>query len=85
MAVKVLKLYSVQIWDGGSHQNHEFYLTSKEEADRWLAANNCDWVSEETIEVFDTIEDWQDWSKGNNIKEQALAKLTPEERKVLGF
>ena len=84
MAVKILKLYSVQVWDGGDRHNHKFYLTSKEEADRWLAANTYDGVYEKTVEIFDTIEDWKDWSKGK-VKEQALAKLTPEERRALGF
>lgn len=84
MAVKILKLYDVLVWDGGERHNHKFYLTNKEEADRWLAVNTYDSVYEKTIEIFDTVEDWMDWSKGK-IKEQALAKLTPEERRALGY
>lgn len=82
--MQVLKLYSVCVWDGGDRQNHKFYLTSKEEADKYLANHRFDCVNERTFEIFDTVDEWKDWSAGK-VKEQALAKLTLEERRALGY
>ena len=82
--MQILKLYSVQVWDGGDRHNHKFYLTSKEEADKYLKGNTYDAVYETTLEVFDTLDEWNDWNKGK-VKERALAKLTAEERRALGF
>ena len=82
--MQILKLYDVLVWDGGDRHNHKFYLTSEEEAQRYLKANTYDAVYERTIEIFDTLEEWNDWNQGK-IKERALAKLTAEERRALGF
>lgn len=82
--MQILKLYDVQVWDGGDRHNHKFYLTSKEEADKYKQANKYDEVYETTLETFDTIEEWKEWQSGK-VKERALAKLTAEERRALGF
>jgi len=82
--MQVLKMWSVCVWDGGDRQNHRFYLSNKDEADRYLKGNTMDCVREQTVEVFDTIEEWRDWNEGK-VKERALSKLTAEERRALGF
>ncbi len=82
--MQVLKLYSVQVWDGGDRHNHKFYLTSKSEADKYKAANTYDAIYEKEIEIFDTLDEWKDWNAGK-VKERALSKLTAEERRSLGF
>ena len=82
--MKVLNLWSVQVWDGGDRHNHKFYLTSKEEAEKYKAANKYDEIYEKQIEIFDTLEEWADWNTGK-VKERALSKLTAEERRALGF
>lgn len=82
--MQVLKLYSVQVWDGGDRQNHKFYLSDKAEADKYLQGNSYDAVREVTLEIFDTLDEWKDWNTGK-VKERALAKLTTEERRALGY
>lgn len=82
--MQVLKLYSVQTWDGGDRHNHKFYLTNKAEADRYMKDNKFDAVFEQTFEIFDTLEEWREWDTGK-VKERALSKLTAEERRALGF
>ncbi len=82
--MQILKLYDVQSWDGGDRHNHKFYLTSKAEADKYMLGNKYDAVYEKTIEVFDTLEEWKEWNTGK-VKERALSKLTPEERRALGY
>jgi len=82
--MQVLKLYSVQVWDGGSMHKHKFYLTSKAEADRYLKDNKYDMVNDVDLEIFDTLEEWKEWKSGK-VKERALSKLTVEERRALGF
>ena len=39
----------------------------------------------ETIMIFETLQEYLDAKSEQQIKAAALAKLTPEERKVLGF
>ena len=82
--MKVIKLYSIQSWDGGDRHNHKFYLTSKKEADKWHKKNTYDAVREVEIEIFDTLEEWEEWEEGN-LRERALSKLTEAERRALGF
>ena len=82
--MQVLKLYSVQVWDGGDRCDHKFYLTSKEEAEKYKAKNKYDNIAEVNLEIFDTLEEWADWNTGK-VRDRALAKLTPEERRALGY
>lgn len=82
--MQILKLYSVQEWDGGDRHNHKFYLTSKDEADLYLKDHKFDAVFKQTFEIFDTLAEYQEWKSGK-VKDRALAKLTPEERRALGF
>ncbi len=82
--MQVLNLFSVCVWDGGDRHNHKFYLTDKAEADKYLEKNTYDSVHPVEIVTFDTLEEWTEWNTGK-VKERALAKLTAEERKALGF
>ena len=82
--MQVLKLYSVRVWDGSDRHNHKFFLTSKEEADRYIKDNTYDAVFEQTFEIFDTLDEWKEWNTGK-VKERALSKLTAEERRALGY
>lgn len=82
--MKTMVVYSIRVWDGGDRCNHRFYLASKEEAEKWVKENNFDSYWEEVITVYDTIEERETHIK-NGAKKRALAKLTEEERKALGF
>jgi hypothetical protein len=82
--MKTLKVWDIQIWDGGDRCNHAFYVTSKTEADLWKQKNTYDTVNDREFEIYDTIEEYLE-GKSEKTRERALAKLTPIERKSLGF
>lgn len=82
--MQVLKVYSIKVWDAAGKHNHKFYLSDRDEALQYVLENKYDIVEEKTIEVFDTLEEWKTWNSGE-VKKRALAKLTVEERRVLGL
>jgi hypothetical protein len=82
--MRTVTCWDVQEWDGGDRTNHSFYVATKEEADKWKQKNTFDSVSERTIEIYDSLEEYQE-SRAEATKQRALAKLTPIERKALGF
>lgn len=82
--MQILTVYDVQEIDGCGNRNHKFYITSKAEADRYVAENKYDAAYEKTIELFDTLDEWQEWNKAE-LKKRALSKLTAEERASLGY
>jgi hypothetical protein len=82
--MKVLKFLDVYLWDGGERHNyaHSFNAETTSKRDLELTFKHCQ-VYEKTIVLFDNVTDF-DQNK-NEIKRQAvLAKLTPEERALLG-
>jgi hypothetical protein len=77
-------VYSVQIWDGADRHNHKFYLSSKAEAEKYVAKNTYERFSEVQLEIFDTIEE-AEGAQVEKVRERALKKLTDEERRALGL
>lgn len=82
--MQIIKVYDMYSWDGTDRTKHAFYLTDKAEAEKWVKGYKHDSFNETTIELFDSIDERQEWLN-NRLKEKALAKLTPDERKALGF
>lgn len=82
--MKIVKCYSVQVWDGGDKHYHRYYVASKEEADKHMATNKYDHVTPVTIVIFDSYEEYLSSKKGE-LRKQALAKLTEEEKHILGL
>ncbi len=82
--MKVIECFEIQRWDGGDRHNHAFYLSSEEEKNAYLAKNPHDIVLKRTFVIFDSLAEVAD-NQTEKVRERALAKLTPLEKKALGF
>jgi len=85
MTFQVVNVVSVQEWDGGDRYHHKFYFTDYEVAKEYKAKvdKSC-YLHHTSLIVCDTIEDVKNWKNGE-LRQRALAKLTPEDRQVLGL
>ena len=82
MTVKIIDCFSVEVWIRGDRHNHKCYVSSKEEAS--LLVGKHDYIHKVQFVIYDTAQEYKDVTDGK-LKEQALSKLTPEERLALGF
>ena len=82
--MQIVKCWDIQSWDGGDRHYHKFYVKSKEEAEKWKKIYTFDSVDEKTLEIYSSIEEYFE-TESEITKERALAKLTPIERKALGW
>lgn len=82
--MKIIKCWDIQVWDGGDRHNHKYYVATKAAADEWMKNNKYDMVYEHEFVVLDSWDELQDYKNGETRK-RALAKLTDEERFVLGL
>ena len=81
--MKILKVWDIQVWDGGDRHTHKYYVATKEAADEWIEKNKYDMIYEKEIVILDSWDELQDYKNGE-LRKRALAKLTEEERIVLG-
>jgi len=82
--MKIIKCWDIQVWDGGDRHNHRYYVATKEAADEWMAKNKYDMVYEHEMVILDSWDELQDYKNGE-LRKRALAKLTAEEKVVLGL
>jgi hypothetical protein len=82
--MKTFSCWDIQTYDGGDRTNHAFYVETEEEAQKWKEKNKFDHISETLIEVYATIDEYNE-GQSKKTRQRALAKLTPVERKALGF
>ena len=82
--MQIIKCWDIQSWDGGERHNHRYYVATKEAADAWKANNKYDEVYEKEFIILDSWDELQDYKAGE-LRKRALAKLTNEERVVLGL
>lgn len=82
--MKIIKCWDIQVWDGGDRHNHKYYVSTKETADEWMKKNTYDTVYEKEMVILDSWDELQDYKNGE-LRKRALAKLTEEERIVLGL
>lgn len=82
--MKIIKCWDIQVWDGGDRHNHKYYVATKEAADAWMAKNKYDTIWEKEFIILDSWDELQDYQDGE-LRKRALAKLTAEERVVLGL
>lgn len=82
--MNIIKVWDIQVWDGGDRHHHKYYVSNKETADIWMERHPQDWVSEFELTMFDTIEQLDDIISGETRK-RALAKLTKEDKIALGI
>lgn len=81
--MQVIECWSVLVW-GVDRHIHKFYITSEVEVHRHLVANKHDRAEKKTLVIFYTLAEVEE-HKTSKLRESALAKLTPLERKALGF
>lgn len=81
--MQIIKCWDIQVWDGGERHNHKYYVATKEAADEWMAKNKFDSVYEREFVILDSWNELQDYKTGE-LRKRALAKLTDEEKLVLG-
>lgn len=84
--MQVMNVWDYQVWDGGSYQNHKAYFdaTTVSDQDAKNLAGKYDSMDAKEIIVYSSIQEYQDELNGV-VKKRALAKLTIEERKALGY
>lgn len=82
--MQIVECWEVLSWDGGDRHNHAFFLLNKESADAWQQAHKHDVIRHRVFEFFDTVREAQD-NQTEKVRERALARLTAQERKALGF
>ena len=87
--MKVIPVIEVNSWDGAGGHRFAFYLNNSDglgthTAREWASKNPHDYLRETEIVLFDTVADYNEF-KSSKVRERALAKLTAEERKALGF
>jgi hypothetical protein len=82
--MKIIKVWDIQVWDGGDRHNHRYYVATKEAADAWKAKNKYDEVYEHEFIILDGLEELEEYENGQ-LRKKALAKLTDAEKKVLGL
>jgi hypothetical protein len=82
MTTRIIECFDVQHWDGGERHNHHAYIV--DENDAKVVAGEHGLLIKRTFVIHDNLADYQH-HKSDELKRTALAKLTPEERIVLGL
>lgn len=83
--MKQLTIWRIEEWDGGEYTIPKGdYLSTKAAADEYMARNTYNVCVEQTIRIYDSLQDLEDNSK-KKLVERALAKLTDEDKKILGL
>ncbi len=80
-----LDVYEVALWDGGNMHKHEYYVLKENSTKEQLEKlHQYSHIREKTIVVMHKPEEYADF-KLEQLRQRALAKLTKEERKILGL
>jgi len=83
--MQVIKMLDVYLWDGGDRHNyaHSFNAESISEKDLQNKFKHCN-VQKRIVVLFDNLTDFEA-NKIEQDRQRILEKLTPQERKILGF
>lgn len=82
--MQVVQCWDIQSWDGGERHNHRYYVASKEVADEWLEKHPHDVAYEHNLVILKDLTEIEEYKNGE-MRKRAMAKLTTEERIVLGL
>lgn len=82
--MKIINCWDIQVWDGGERHNHKYYVATKEAADEWKARHKHDLIYEKQFIILDNYEELMNYKNGE-ARKRALAKLTEEDKIVLGL
>ena len=83
--MKQLTIWRIEEWDGGDRQlPNGNYFSNEEAAEEYKKNNKFNACVKQTIRIYDSLQDLEDNSK-QKLKERALAKLTEEDKRILGL
>lgn len=83
--MKSLTLYRMHQWDGGDrHIPTGVYFETKEAAETWLKEHPYDCYYKVELNIYESTFDYS-MSEKQRKKQELLAKLSPEEKKLLGL
>ena len=82
--MKVIKYWELGYSDDGGGFKHHAYLATREAAKEWQKQHIWGSVREKEIVILDDLRDLEEYNN-KKIRDGALAKLSPEERKALGL
>ena len=82
--MQIIKCWDIQVWDGGERHNHRYYVATEDAALEWKAKNKYDEIYEKEFVILDSWDELEIYRNGE-LRKRALAKLTAEEKIVLGL
>ena len=82
--MKVIKCWELGWSDNCGGFKHHAYLANRKAANEWKKQHVWGSIREKEIVILDDLQDLEDYNN-KTLREQALAKLSPEERKALGL
>ena len=82
--MKIIKCWDIQVWDGGDRHNHKYYVATQEAAEQWKEKNKYDEIYEKEFVILDSWDELEEYKNGE-LRKRALAKLTAEEKVILGL
>ena len=83
IAMKILTVWDIRVWDGGDRHDHKYYVATKEAAEEWKKNNPYDSIWAKELLIFDDLEDIKHFNL-MQARQKALDKLTDEEKRALG-
>ena len=82
--MQIIKCWDIQVWDGGDRHHHKYYVATKKAAEQWKEKNKYDSIYEQEFVILDDLNEVEAYKNGE-LRKRALAKLTAEEKVVLGL
>lgn len=83
--MKTITYYQFMQYDGGDrHYPKEPAFLNKEDADEFVRGNVYDHFDKKTVTVYESLEEYKE-TKSEQVKAQAIAKLTEVEKRALGL
>lgn len=83
--MKTITYYQFMQWDGCDRYNpREPAFLNKEDADEYIRDNKYDRFDQKTIKIYSSLDEYK-VATDEELREQALAKLTDVEKEALGL
>ncbi len=82
--MKIIDAWVIEVWDGGERHYPKFNVLSEDIAIAWTKDNPNDYFTKKQFIFYETLEEFSEEHK-KKVREAALAKLSPEEKAILGL
>jgi hypothetical protein len=81
----IIPVWNVQLWDGGDRHNHGFYVMRDSTTVKDIEAAHLNSLSlSQELVVLNSLNEYPQLAH-QQARQRALAKLTEQDRKVLGL